>query len=334
MASWTSKIFTSSSFDRHIIIPRLLFIIIISLLLVYMARKNYQYAQKLKQKHHGVGGIEGFAQNDRFVTKDQKETYDDFYASKYDELHAERTSIVALENIIASTQATTENSHFLDIGCGTGHLVDTLMNKQFAVKGIDWSEAMVKRARKRNSSAVIKCGDVTQPLSFDRNQFTHIMCLDFTLYEFTPEQRTTLYRIIHGWLKPNGYFVVHVADGDKFKKVMTATRDTKTPLFHMGYETYDTDTIEFPGFSYQRKYMPTTTSIVSTSSTTSTACMNRIETFVDKHTERVRKNELSLHIESISETTKSIMSCGFVIQGQIDLEVDPKHQKILIFERV
>ena len=299
-----------------------------------MARKNYQYAQKLKQKHRGVGGggVEGFAQNDRFVTKDQNETYDDFYASKYDELHADRTSIVALENIIAATQATTENSHFLDIGCGTGHLVDTLMNKQFSVKGIDWSEAMVKRARKRNSDAVIKCGDVTQPLSFDRNQFTHIMCLDFTLYEFTHEQRTTLYRIIHGWLKPNGYFVVHVADSDKFKKLMTTTRDPKTPLFHMGYEKYDTDTLQFPEFSYQRKYMPTTVSKSSSSSTSS--CVNRIETFVDKHTERVRKNEISLHIESISETTQCIISCGFVIQGQIDLAGDQKHQKILIFERV
>ena len=291
-----------------------------------MSNINLQHAQK--QKRALNSNVEGFTQNDRFVTKDQHETYDDFYASKYDELHADRTSVVALENIIAATQATTENSHFLDIGCGTGHLVDTLMHKQFSVKGIDWSEAMVKRARKRNSSAVIKCGDVTQPLAFDRNQFTHIMCLDFTLYEFTPDQRTTLYRIIHGWLKPNRYFIVHVADGNKFKQAMTTARDAKTPLFNLGYETYDTDTVQFPGFSYQRKYMPIS------ASTTSASCMNRIETFVDNYTERVRKNEQTLHIERISETTQAIMSCGFVIHGQINLAVDPNHQKILIFERV
>ena len=125
---------------------------------------------------------EGFEQKEKFLLKIDNKIYDDFYVEIYDQLQKteERTSweVQQLVNSIDFNK----NSVILDIGCGTGHLVNKLQKLKYNVYGVDNSRAMISACENKFSDINVQLGDVSNPMLYDKNTFTHILCTNFTLY--------------------------------------------------------------------------------------------------------------------------------------------------------
>ena len=97
------------------------------------------------------------------------------------------------------------NSKILDLCCGSGDLgrIIKKLNKTTTVIGVDFSEEMIKLARKKNKNITYELQDATN-LSFENNSFDFIV-MGFGLRNIKEEQKALneIYRI----LKPNGKFL-------------------------------------------------------------------------------------------------------------------------------
>ena len=129
---------------------------------------------------------EGFTQVSPFIAKSDSAIYDTFYANVYDTLHDPNTTSKAdYSKIVELTRPSRSSSVFLDIGSGTGHLVNRLHQNGYSVYGID-------------------------PTTYDHGMFSHITCMDQTIYHIDDKHR--FFRNCYSWLMPNGFLVLHLLD--------------------------------------------------------------------------------------------------------------------------
>lgn len=266
---------------------------------------------------------EGFTQDVPFLLKTNDRIYDSFYAMIYDDLYmTSKTSDYQYKKIIEMTQPSKEKSVFLDVGSGTGHLVNNLTKSGYEAYGIDKSQAMIDVSDKIFPNIEVKCGDITNPMSFDKGSLTHITCMDFTVYEL--ENKQTFFNNCYYWLKPNGYLIIHLVDKQRFSPITPAGN----PLVNDNPQKYTPNRIkntkiDFLDFEYTNKYdfSKNDDRVVKT------------ETFTDYSTRNVRQNEITLKMEDIDSIVYMIRGCGFIAHSQIALPTD-EYQYIYIFERV
>lgn len=100
------------------------------------------------------------------------------------------------------------NDRVLEIGCGTGILVDQVAGKldSGTITAIDRSAAMIRMASKRNALFIsggkvkLRTGDFTK-LSFDQSEFSKIAAFNVNFFWKNPEQELEIIRRI---LQPHG----------------------------------------------------------------------------------------------------------------------------------
>ena len=264
-------------------------------------------------------------QKEKFLVKYDDQIYDSFYSDVYDTLNkTESRTTYELKKIIQTTQATTDNSMFLDIGCGSGNLVDTLQTLGYDAYGVDKSEAMISYSDKKYPDAMIKLGDVTDPMCYDKGIFTHILCLHFTIYHI--EKKHMFFKNCYSWTKPGGYLVVHLVERDKFYKATSAAHPILDSLLGQPQifleETANDAVINFDNFLYKHSYQisPSENKAVFT------------ETFTDKATSNIRQQEQTLYMEETKDILSMAAYYGFILQGKIDIQ-NKKHENLYIFER-
>ena len=264
-------------------------------------------------------------QKERFLVKYDDQIYDSFYSEVYDTLNkTESRTAYELKKIIQTTQATTDNSMFLDIGCGSGNRVDTLHTLGYDAYGVDKSEAMISYSDKKYPDAMIKLGDATDPMCYDKGIFTHILCLHFTIYHI--EKKHMFFKNCYSWMKPGGYLVVHLVERDKFYKAISAAHPIRDSLLghpQIFLEETDNDAIiNFDKFLYKHSYQisPSENKAVFT------------ETFTDKATSNIRQQEQTLYMEETKDILSMAAYYGFILQGKIDIQ-NKKHENLYIFER-
>ena len=128
-------------------------------------------------------GQEGFQQKEKFILKENGEIYDDFYGEIYDTLMLPEERVnYEMETILKTLQPDVKHARILDIGSGTGVLVNYLKGKGYTAYGVDKSKAMVEISKER-FPIDIKCANVEEAMTYDRSLFTHIFCMNFTIYE-------------------------------------------------------------------------------------------------------------------------------------------------------
>jgi SAM-dependent methyltransferase len=270
---------------------------------------------------------EGFTQTKPFVLKTNAQSYDDFYSEIYDIIHKPaRRTFGDLKVVINQTMPTPEHSVFLDIGCGTGYVVNELASLGFNAFGVDKSQAMINYATQQYPRVNVEQADVMDTMSLNKNTFTHILCLYFTIYEI--EDKVTLFRNCYYWLKPGGYLIIHLLDPHKFNRRVPSHVD---PLFGTaGASNLQKNTINFFDFDYQYEY------IVSESSTVvSNMPMVFKETFTDKKTNHIRQNENVLFVEPVDSILKKATQNGFIVKGNFQVnEYNDSYQYLYILERL
>lgn len=290
-------------------------IVLLCLLLVLQfARKSTKY--------------EGFQQKEQFTMQRGDDVYDDFYSEIYDRLYntEKRSEKEALE-IIKATQADKTQSIFLDIGCGTGCLVDALKNQGFNAIGIDKSSAMIETGKERrpDSKSAIKCGDAADPMQFERGTFTHILCMDRTIYEF--EDKVAFFRNCKHWLQPGGYLILHLVEPEKFNAVVPLGQPRG---LNAEMKTADgkrvTDTaIDFLDFKYKSAY--------DFSQLADSGIVVQKETFTDAASSKVRQNEHSMYMSAPQSILEDARYSGFLMTGEF-VSVEDKAQKVHILKAI
>ena len=254
----------------------ILLLLFISFLIRYLASNYIEPSHK-----------EGFIQKETFLLKTDQDTYDEFYSSVYDAIFIPLPRIEKVTTIIQKTEPYKENSKFLDIGSGTGMLVNTLAKEGYDVFGIDASEYMIDYAENKYLLSTFIRGDVRVPMQFESNIFTHVCCVDFTIYLFS--DKSEIFRNIYNWVTNGGYLILHLVDPDTFDTIIPAGKPFDDVYKYIPNHKRILETsVEFEDFHYKSKYIME-----------SHKQWKQIETFIDKKTKHVRQNERNLFMDTI-----------------------------------
>jgi ubiquinone/menaquinone biosynthesis C-methylase UbiE len=153
--------------------------------------------------------------------KINKKIYDKFYAGIYDQLFYSRlkTEYEMVQIHELSLKNWRKNPvKVLDAGCGTGQHITVLNRYKYPVIGIDRSPYMLKKAQNKNPKNKFVLGDFSKKKHFKSQEFSHIMCLFFTIY-YQKDLRT-VFKTFNYWLKPSGVLVLHLVNRQKFDPVL------------------------------------------------------------------------------------------------------------------
>jgi SAM-dependent methyltransferase len=252
-------------------------------------------------------GIEGFDTQEKFLFKSGDEVYDDFYANIYDYLVFNNIKNAYEIGEIVNKTSADETSVILDVGCGTGHHVDELSQKNLKVLGIDISPSMIQKAKENFPSRDFSVGNALDSSQFNGGAFTHILCLYFTIYYFPDKRR--FFDNCMDWLMPGGHLVVHLVDREKFDPILPPGN----PLYVVSPQKYakqriTSTKITFNDFVYNSDFKFDKGS--------------NMATFEEKFkfdNGNVRKQAQKLYMEDTQDILTIAQQCGFIYQGKIDL---------------
>jgi SAM-dependent methyltransferase len=270
---------------------------------------------------------EGFQQNERFLLKTNQDTYDGFYSEIYDELWKPENRVnYEVDLLINTLQPDPKFSRMLDVGSGTGTFLKELNKKKFNVRGIDMSKSMSQKGIEKHNfkeGVDITIGDVMDPMVYDRADFTHIFCMDFTLYEL--EDKRQFFKNCYYWLENNGYLVLHLAERTQFNAIVPAAQPpVLDSIEQLGPNRIVKTEIEFEDFVYTSDYITDNKKVVHK------------ESFTDKQTQNIRQNERTLVMDSSEDILKMALAAGFIAQGSFTLVDGPRRdaaQQIVILSR-
>lgn len=256
----------------------------------------------------GMPTREGFEQNDKFLFKTGPEVYDKFYADIYDYLVFNTLKDEYEVGEIINLSKPTSKSKILDIGSGTGHHVASLGSKGLDVLGIDISPSMVSKAKEIFPDYKFKVADALDGNVFQRDTYTHILCMYFTIYYF--KDKTLFFQNCYNWLMPGGYLIVHLVDRDKFDPILPPGN----PLLYVSPQRYAKERItstkvKFTDFSYSADFKLDPSSGVAKFE----------EKFKNDSDGKIRKNEHVMYMTPLNEIVDEAQGCGFILESKVDL---------------
>jgi SAM-dependent methyltransferase len=222
---------------------------------------------------------------------------------------------------IINIASPSSNSKILDIGCGTGHHVSSLGSKGLDILGIDISPSMIKTAKKNYPDYNFKVADALNGNEFERDSFTHILCMYFTIYYFN--DKTQFFNNCFNWLMPGGYLIVHLVDRAHFDPILPPGN----PLMYVSPQRYAKERItstkvKFTDFSYSADFKLDELNDQA----------KFIEKFKNDSDGKVRKNELTLYMPDIQQITDTAQASGFTIEAKIDLlQCQYEYQYLYVF---
>lgn len=101
-------------------------------------------------------------------------------------------------------------ARILELGCGFGRHTRLLLDRKFAVTGVDVSSEMIKLARQHCPEAELICVDA---LAFDSAQkFDGVLAWD-SMFHLNMNQHRRMVKKIAGWLKKDGEVLFTAGDG-------------------------------------------------------------------------------------------------------------------------
>ena len=105
---------------------------------------------------------------------------------------------------------TAQDSHVIDLGCGTGLELGEYytLNPSAKVTGIDLSQGMLNELRRKfeDKDITLICGSYFD-VPFGENTFDAAVSVE-SLHHFTKAEKIPLYAKLHTALKENGYFIL------------------------------------------------------------------------------------------------------------------------------
>ncbi len=110
----------------------------------------------------------------------------------------------------------------LDLGCGTGRMLDPLAEAGFTPFGLDCSKKMLARARQAHPEADLVRAEAGRGIPFASAAFETVICLHAVLIHITdPEERRGLALEVQRVLRPGGVFVLELPHPRSFPPLTT-----------------------------------------------------------------------------------------------------------------
>tara|TARA_B100000674_G_scaffold370696_1_gene313061 strand:+ start:1606 stop:2550 length:945 start_codon:yes stop_codon:yes gene_type:complete len=266
---------------------------------------------------------ENFIQKKKFEMKVGPEIYDKFYASIYNDLvYDEVKNEYEVGEIINATHPTNQ-SLILDIGSGTGQHVAALNDAGYPTVGLDLSPSMVGFAKKKYPNLKFKQGNALEFMLYPADSFTHILCLYFTIYYIKDKSR--FISNCFDWLKPGGYFILHLVNRDKFDPIL----NTADPLQLVSAQRYakkriTNSLIKFKDFKYRGDF--------KLNKKNNTATFEEI--FKDDKTKHIRQNIHKMYMPTQKHILSIAKENGFILLGKIDMvPVQYEYQYLYILQK-
>jgi ubiquinone/menaquinone biosynthesis C-methylase UbiE len=263
---------------------------------------------------------EGMTDGNDILLKEGDAIYDNFYADIYDYLVFNKVKNNYEVGTIINSSNPTEKSVIADIGCGTGHQVAELKNKNLKIIGIDKSPSMIEVAKQKYPSCDFEVGNALDNGIFKSNSLTDILCLYFTIYYMDNKQQ--FFNNAISWLMPGGYLFVHLVDREHFDPILPPGN----PLFIVSPQKYakkriTSTKINFNDFVY--------TSNFNLDSSKNIATFDEKFKFNDG---KLRKQQQVLHMEDTSNIVNMAQDAGFILHAKEDmLKCGYENQYIYIF---
>lgn len=267
---------------------------------------------------------EGFSQNEDYVYKRNDEVFDEFYIEIMDELYRNNNSFpLEIEHIIKTTHPD-RNSKILHLSSNTGLYVNEFKKYNYNIFGCESSQEMINYSNKMYPNSIIIKGAITNPMLFNNNSFTHIICNNFNFYRF--KNKDHFFKQCFYWLKPNGYLILHLINPHKFDTIMPIGK----PVFYKNIQKWCDNRItkcevDFLGFKYKSEYeFDNKNSLILK------------EKFRDKGSNNIREQDREYYIESLKNIEKLAQLNNFHLHSKAKMTKinGDDYQYIYIFEKI
>ena len=297
----------------------ILFIVITSILGYYYKSRDDDFDVK-----EGFGSFDNYEVKENFTS-----IYDNFYSKVYDKLFSsDLKNEFEFYNI--KNYAVKSDKHFkekqikfLDLGCGTGKHLSIMKKHKFNCIGVDKSMKMLEVARKNEPTIPLVKGDFHNKSTFKNREFSHITCFFYTVYY--SEYPEKIFKNVNYWLKPKGYFCIHLVDREKFDPVLERASQL-IPLFNPQKHTHDRVTqtkLKFDKFKYLADWKFKKDNVEFE------------ENFMFNDNTKHRQNKHSFYMKNISYYKSLAKKCGFKLIRIIDLlPANHDDNYIYIFQKV
>ena len=294
------------------------------LLLISLIALTYHVYKEKVDDTNELYSVEGFTQDERYIYKGDGDCFDEFYISMYNTIYNNYKYFpLELEHIIKSTMPT-NNSVFLDLCSRTGLFVNELNKYNYNAHGLDNCKNMIEFSKKNYPNNNIINGSIIDPMTFNTNSFTHIICNNFNIYRY--KEKGIVFRHCYYWLKPNGYLIMHLINPTKFDTIMPVAKPTLYNNIQKKIKNrIRRCNVDFLGFKYNSEYRFEDNNI-----------MKIIEKFKDKQNGNVRHQERDLYLDSLENIEKLARINGFHLHSKAKMTRinGDKHQFIYIFEKI
>ena len=302
---------------------RMLLIVVTMLLLI----SAYNKIQRSKNPRPYSGSfMESFIQNSSstsrsgVIVKKDADVKDAFYAAVYDQLFNQKVNNAYEVGAIINKYPDISNQTVaLDIGAGTGAYMNAFVQHGITdITGIESSADMVAQAKKSYPGLNIIKGDPTVVSSFKPESFTLVTMMNFEVYYIPNTEQ--LFSNIYAWLKPGGYFVLHLVDPRKFNAASMLGGDNPVPTpTPDGKKAHSV--VKFNDFEYKSDVQIFPNDFVQ-----------YMEVFTDDKTGKVRKNVRNFKMPSPQTFIELATGVGFNMLGQIELvKAQKEHQFFYLF---
>lgn len=198
---------------------------------------------------------EGFENEGSVTHEDAESIYDDVYASIYDLLFHTKKCLtyeqISMQDICLADWPT-KSVKVLDMACGTAPHSCWFKNLGVEYVGVDISESMLHKARENCPGQTFQKGDISQVQLFPPKSVTHCILMTFSIYQF--QNPKIISDNVYQWIKPGGYFVVHMVDPDRYDPILNlASPFAAFSLQKYSYERQTDSNIFFDKFKYVSK---------------------------------------------------------------------------------
>ena len=262
----------------------------------------------------------------RSVRENYTDIYDNFYSNIYDQLFKSdlknEYEIYSLKQY-AFDKFNKNSINILDLGCGTGNHLRLLTKYKYKCVGLDKSARMLTISRKNNPSVDLIRGDFHNKSIFKKREFSHIICLFYTIYYSNNLEKA--FKNLNYWIKPKGFLCIHLVHRDKFDPVLEKS-SSLIPLYNPQKHTEKRNTttnLDFNNFKYKSDWVFNKSDI------------QFVEKFLFKKNSYMMQNTHKFTIHKISHYIKLAKKNGFKLVKIIDLSpVNHHYNAIYVFKKL
>jgi SAM-dependent methyltransferase len=259
------------------------------------------------------------------IVKKDADTKDAFYAAVYDQLFNQKVNNAYEVGAIINKYPDISNQTVaLDVGAGTGAYMSAFIQNGITdITGIESSPDMVAQAKKTYSNLNLNIvqGDPTVVSSFKPDSFTLVSMMNFEVYYIPNTEQ--LFSNIYTWLKPGGYFVLHLVDPHRFNaaSMLGVHSDQSSSSSSSDNRSKAQHAVKFNDFEYKSDVQIFPNDMVQ-----------YMEVFTDDKTGKVRKNVRNFKMPSPQTFIEMASNVGFNMLGQIDLvKAQKEYQYFYLF---